>query len=280
VQSTGSDVKIENGVQIVNSTLSSGRYPNITVQAGTPVKWMINAPQGSINGCNNRVLIQEYDIEYSFKTGENIIEFTPTKAGKFQYSCWMGMIRGSITVTEAGTAASAGQTSGSSDNDAAGSDPAQGNTADPVPAGYTIPTDKVAIAKEVIDENGDNIQEVTINLSDQGFSPAVVVVQSNLETKWNINNTAAGTENEAKILVPLYSTQIPIQKGENPLLLYPADSFDFSTGDNAFYGYVKVVDDLDQVDIAAVKKEAGEVKTLIWPPDTFQGAGGGGASCH
>jgi sulfite exporter TauE/SafE/predicted transcriptional regulator YdeE/copper chaperone CopZ len=85
VQNNDTGVKIENGVQIINSTLSSGKYPNIAVKAGMPVKWIINAPDGSINGCNNRMIIKEYDIEYSFKRGENIIEFTPSETGKFQY---------------------------------------------------------------------------------------------------------------------------------------------------------------------------------------------------
>ncbi|QIB69676.1 heavy metal transporter [Aminipila butyrica] len=93
-------VTIENGVQIVHSTLASGRYPNITVQEGLPVKWVIDAPKGSINGCNNRMFIQDYGVEHSFQTGENIIEFTPTKTGTVGYSCWMGMIRGNITVIE------------------------------------------------------------------------------------------------------------------------------------------------------------------------------------
>lgn len=93
-------VKIENGIQIVNTTLSSGKYPFITVQSEMPVKWIIDAPKGSINGCNNRLFIPEYNIEHQFKTGENIIEFTPTKMGTFPYSCWMGMIRGTIKVVE------------------------------------------------------------------------------------------------------------------------------------------------------------------------------------
>jgi plastocyanin len=84
--------------QIVNSVLASGRYPDITVQAGTSVRWVIDAPQGSVNGCNNRMYIQEYGIEHQFETGENIIEFVPDKTGTFRYSCWMGMISGTITV--------------------------------------------------------------------------------------------------------------------------------------------------------------------------------------
>jgi sulfite exporter TauE/SafE/copper chaperone CopZ len=89
---------IVDGVQIVNSTLFPGRYPMITVQRGIPVKWIINAPAGSINGCTGRFFIQEYGIEYVFNPGENVIEFMPEKAGRFRYSCWMSMIHGLITV--------------------------------------------------------------------------------------------------------------------------------------------------------------------------------------
>lgn len=102
-QNTASDIQVVDGVQLLNSTLSSGNYPAITVQAGIPVKWTISASEDDINGCNNRMFIPEYDLEYSFKPGENIIEFTPAQTGKFPYSCWMGMIRSAITVVEPGT---------------------------------------------------------------------------------------------------------------------------------------------------------------------------------
>ncbi len=87
-------------VQIINSTLAPYQYPSIIVKAGVPVKWLINAPPGSINGCNNRILIREYGIEHVFKYGENVIEFTPTKPGNFIYTCWMGMMHATITVVD------------------------------------------------------------------------------------------------------------------------------------------------------------------------------------
>lgn len=93
-------VQVVDGVQMVDSTLVPGQYPTITVQAGIPVQWTIDAPAGSINGCNYRAIIQEYGIEHDFTEGENVIEFVPTAAGTYPYSCWMGMIRGSIIVTE------------------------------------------------------------------------------------------------------------------------------------------------------------------------------------
>ncbi|MGN0614184.1 MAG: sulfite exporter TauE/SafE family protein [Porcipelethomonas sp.] len=95
---SGNETEVVGGIQIANSTLESGSYPDITVQAGIPVRWIIDAPEGSINGCNYKIMIQEYDMEYTFHTGENIIEFTPEKTGNVEYSCWMGMIRGNIFV--------------------------------------------------------------------------------------------------------------------------------------------------------------------------------------
>ena len=93
-----SAVQIVEGVQLVESTLTSGQYPTIMVQAGLPVRWTIHAPEGSVNGCNYQAIIREYGITHTFTQGDNLIEFTPTQAGTVSYSCWMGMIQGSIIV--------------------------------------------------------------------------------------------------------------------------------------------------------------------------------------
>ena len=95
-----STARIENGVQVVSSTLAPGAYPDITVQAGVPVRWTIHADEADINGCNYKLIIRDLDLSMSFQPGDNLLEFTPKKPGTIQYSCWMGMIRGTITVTE------------------------------------------------------------------------------------------------------------------------------------------------------------------------------------
>ena len=95
-----SSYHMENGVQVVESQLASGKYPIIKVKKDVPVRWIINAPDGSINGCNYKIYINSYGIEYTFQKGENIIEFTPTKSESIGYSCWMGMIKGNINVVE------------------------------------------------------------------------------------------------------------------------------------------------------------------------------------
>ncbi|MDR0381519.1 MAG: sulfite exporter TauE/SafE family protein [Oscillospiraceae bacterium] len=88
------------GVQRVSTTLKPGRYDPITVRVDVPVEWTVEAPPGSITGCNNLMYIPEYGIEVPFQPGANLIEFTPTEAGTFPYFCWMGMIRSTITVEE------------------------------------------------------------------------------------------------------------------------------------------------------------------------------------
>ena len=256
-QGGNSGVTVENGVQIVTSTLASGKYPAITVQAGTPVKWTINAAKKDINGCNNRIFIPEYNIEYQFQPGENVIEFTPDKTGKFPYSCWMGMIRSSITVVGAGAETRATEEPATA--------PAQADTqTEPVSAGVKISTDAVAVA-----HIKDGIQTVEIELTDEGLQPAVIVMQANADTEWKLINKSSRSGNTA-LLFPAYYTQLPIPQGETTLYLYPTESFDFSTRDNAFYGYVKVVEDIGDIDLEAIKEEAANYETMIWPPSYFE----------
>lgn len=94
------NTSVVNGdVQEINTTLQSGSYPAITVQEGIPVVWTINVDKSNLNGCNNQIIIPKYNIQQKLEVGENVIKFTPTETGKFGYSCWMGMVRSSITVT-------------------------------------------------------------------------------------------------------------------------------------------------------------------------------------
>jgi uncharacterized protein len=91
---------IKDGVQTVTTTMSSGSYEAIVVQKDIPVKWNIQAEEGSINGCNNSIIIPKYNIQKDIAIGDNIIEFTPTDSGVVPFSCWMGMIRSKITVVD------------------------------------------------------------------------------------------------------------------------------------------------------------------------------------
>jgi len=246
---------IQNGIQIVNSTLLPNRYPAITVQQGIPVRWAINAPSGSINGCNNRFFIREYGIEHTFKQGNNVIEFFPQKAGKFRYSCWMSMIHSTITVLAPGESAA-----GEPD-------------ITPVPAGVAIPTDKIAVARAA-----ENIQTVETELNDDGFDPAIIVVQRGLPLLWTINNISLDPGNNS-LIFPVYYAILETKQGGNGIQLIPDLDFEFSTGDNIFYGYVKVVDDINRIDVDAIKAEAAGHETMVYPQAYFEMATAGGNCC-
>jgi plastocyanin len=67
------------------------------LKKGVPVKWIINGKE--LTGCNNAIIVPALGLEFDIKKGEQTIEFTPTEAGTIRWSCWMGMIRGSFTVS-------------------------------------------------------------------------------------------------------------------------------------------------------------------------------------
>lgn len=96
--STTNKSEIKDGKQIIVSSLTDGMYPQITVKKGMPVRWILNAKEDEINGCNNVLVIPAYNVEKKLVPGENIIEFTPDEDGIIPYSCWMGMIRSEIVV--------------------------------------------------------------------------------------------------------------------------------------------------------------------------------------
>lgn len=89
---------VQGDIQTVTMSMESRRYTPIVVQKGIPVVWKIEVGPNDLNGCNNPMSIPEYGITKELAPGENIIEFTPDKEGRFTYSCWMGMIKSNIQV--------------------------------------------------------------------------------------------------------------------------------------------------------------------------------------
>lgn len=90
----------KDGYQEVTFDLQPSNYADFQVKKGIPVKLTIKATEATLTGCNSTVVIRAYNIEKALVPGDNVIEFTPDKAGKIPYSCWMGMIQNEITVTE------------------------------------------------------------------------------------------------------------------------------------------------------------------------------------
>ena len=102
--SGNSGVIIKDGIQEVNMDVdASGYHPNsFVLKKGVPVKWNVNVKQ--LTGCNSELVMNAYGIDLRLKQGLNTAEFTPDKTGTIQFSCGMGMLKGSFIVTETGTA--------------------------------------------------------------------------------------------------------------------------------------------------------------------------------
>lgn len=92
---------VEGDTQYITTHLRANGYEDIQVTAGIPVVWTIIAEEEDLNGCNNELVIPAFDQQIKLTEGSNVISFTPEEAGTYSYSCWMGMLRNTITVTDA-----------------------------------------------------------------------------------------------------------------------------------------------------------------------------------
>jgi len=99
---------IISGKQVLKMDASSRGYsPNyFKVKAGIPVRWEIT--DTGTSGCTNAVISKNlFEGEIYLTPGKTSFkEFTPTKTGKFKFSCWMGMISGIIEVVDKNNATS------------------------------------------------------------------------------------------------------------------------------------------------------------------------------
>lgn len=267
--SPGSVAKVEGNVQTVSVKIGSGNYVPIIVQKGIPVKWTIKVDAQDLNGCNGTITIPKYNIQKKLVAGDNLVEFTPDEEENIPYTCWMGMISSNIKVVPDISKVSdkdIQQAAGSSRSNplgGAGGCCAAGTQATRF-AGGKIPTDDIQIAKV----NGDQ-QEVTVTVNDQGYSPAVVVLQKGVKAKIKFNTEKLNSCNYI-VAFPEYQGQLDLQNGETETpYITPDQDFSFQCGMGMLHGFVKVVDDVNKVNLDDVKKDVENYT----PP---AGSGGGG----
>jgi hypothetical protein len=178
----------------------------------------------------------------------------------------MGMIRSSIAVVDQG---SGGGVAGADEQNY---DEWEDDITEPIPAGFRIPVQDLAIV-----ETTGGHHRVSIDLTDQGFIPAAVIVQEGVRTEWVINNLSTREENFA-VRFPAYGQELPFDSGENTILLLPQGDFEFSTSDSEYYGFVKVVADINTMDIDSIKSEISGYETMMYPSSYFGSPGG--MECH
>ena len=86
------------GVQEVQIRVASGYDPSvIEVEAGRPVRLVFRREE--VEGCSDTVIIPEWKIVQRLPTGQDTaVEFTPARAGEYEFTCGMHMLRGTIRV--------------------------------------------------------------------------------------------------------------------------------------------------------------------------------------
>lgn len=89
---------VKGNVQTVTTSIGESSFPPIEVRQGIKVIWTIRVGGDVFNDCNKAITIPEYHIKKTLAVGDNTVEFTPGKAGNFDYTCWMGMIKSKIRV--------------------------------------------------------------------------------------------------------------------------------------------------------------------------------------
>lgn len=97
--SGSSSALVQDGVQEVALKVTSGGYfpKEIKLKKGVPVRLKLTT--ADTQGCARDFVIPSLKIERILpETGEEIIEFTPTKSGALPFSCIMGMYTGKFYV--------------------------------------------------------------------------------------------------------------------------------------------------------------------------------------
>jgi plastocyanin domain-containing protein len=97
---TGKSIFSNQQVQVVKLSAENGKYvltPS-TVKKDIPVR--IEADMLNMPGCSKSIVIPSFNVKKSFNSEDNIVEFTPDKAGTFNIMCSMNMYKGTFTVLE------------------------------------------------------------------------------------------------------------------------------------------------------------------------------------
>lgn len=88
------------GVQEVRIRVAGGYEPgNVRVKKGAPVRLVFDRQETS--GCSEEIVLPDFGIRRFLPAHEETaIELTPEKAGSFEFTCGMSMLRGKLTVEE------------------------------------------------------------------------------------------------------------------------------------------------------------------------------------
>lgn len=86
------------GVQQVTITVQGGYQPaHVKVKQGSPVRLVFDRQETS--GCSEEVVFPDFGIRKFLPAHrQTTVEITPERAGSYEFTCGMSMLRGRLTV--------------------------------------------------------------------------------------------------------------------------------------------------------------------------------------
>ena len=217
------------GKQVVKMEASASGYsPNyLSVRVGTHVRWEIK--DTGTSGCTNAVISQNlFGGQIALTPGQTSTkEFTPNKAGKYKFSCWMGMVTGTFNVVDDKAKTDAGGTKQVPSSST--------NSSQPSGAGNQAALPPVVNGKHVL----------YIEASASGYSPNRLKVRLGVPVSWQIENTGASSCTGAIKADTLFTGQVQLTPGQTTVQEFTQNKigrFRFSCWMGMVNGYIDVVD--------------------------------------
>jgi sulfite exporter TauE/SafE len=95
--SSDPNVTFDGSVQTVRMGVGPGGYSpaRFTIRAGVPTRWIVDGTNAA--GCQTVLVSRQLGVQKLLARGDNVIEFTAPTPGVYQFSCSMGMYRGTFT---------------------------------------------------------------------------------------------------------------------------------------------------------------------------------------
>ncbi len=201
------------------------------------------------------------NISKNLRTGENVIEFTPS-GNDIQFSCWMGMISGLIRVVD-----DVGQVDVTNPDTApppagTGSCCASGGSSVAPPSSIygdditEVPTERL-VRKAIV---SGGVQDAVFKGVGWEFEPLIVVVQSDQKVRLTLDLTESDPLEDTYWLISISDRNVIAsfqgEKGivETELTLTSTGGYALVKG-NRVMGVLEAVSDLSEVDIEAVRKQ-------------------------
>lgn len=101
-RSSATATAVAGGVQEVTIAVRGGYDPaDVRVRKGAPVRLVFDRQETS--SCSEEVVIPDFGIKRFLPAHQKtVVEFTPERAGTYEFSCGMSMLRGRLTVEDEG----------------------------------------------------------------------------------------------------------------------------------------------------------------------------------